>query len=326
MTQKICIVSFDNWDYDKLIVQKLIEKGVDAFHIKIGGFKHKNFLERIKNTLSKILFNKNPKIKRRQEFILQTLRERGLQNQILVINPEIIELKYLEEIKKATKKFIAYLYDSVERTPVKHLLNGGLFDEIYSFDSNDAEIYGFTPINNYNYLEKQPLSKPQNIKNEVLYIASFDKRLQTVLKLKQKFINLGISIRLIIIGKKTILFKVQNSFSTSIKGLELRRKRIDNAELQTLYSETKIVLDIVQEKQTGLSFRVFETMAFQKKLITNNKSIMKYDFYNANNILVLDDDNDISRKDFFETNYEPIPIEIYEKYTLDNWVKMVFKI
>jgi hypothetical protein len=325
MIQKICIISFDNWNYDSLIAEKLIEKGVDAFHIKIGGFKHKNFIQRIGNTLNKIFLGKNPKIKKRQEYILETLKMKGVQDQILVINPQIIELKCLEEIKQYTKKFIAYLYDSVERFPVEHLLNN-LFDEIYSFDKANVKQYGFTPISNYNYLDKQVLLKSGDIKNQVLYIASFDKRLQALLELKQKFIDLSISFRMVIVGKRTMLFRLKNSFSKSLKGLELQRKRISQKELQKMYSETNVVLDIVQNEQTGLSFRVFETMAFQKKLITNNKSIKEYDFYNPNNILVIDNENDITDKSFFNTNYESIPNEIYKKYTLDNWVKMVFKI
>ena len=325
MPQKICVISFDNWDYDKLIVEKLIQKKIDATHIKIGGFRHKSFIERISNTLSKIILRKNPKIKKRQDFILETLRKKGIQDQILVINPGIIEIKYLEEIKKFTPKYIAYLYDSVERNSSEHLLNG-LFDEIYSFDNMDAKKYDLLLISNYNYLEIQPTSNQNNIKNEVLYIASFDKRFKKALELKKIFTQLGVSFKLVVVGKKTTLFKLKKSFSKSIKGLILKRKRINQNELQKLYSETNIVLDIVQENQTGLSFRVFETMAFQKKLITNNKSIMEYDFYNSNNILIIDDENISINNDFLKKTYEPIPQNVYEKYTLDNWVKTVFKI
>ena len=325
MTQKICLISFDHWNYDKHIVDKLNEKGIDAFHIKIGGFKHKNLASRIINSFSKIFLGKNPKIQKRQEHILNMLKLKGFQDQILVINPEVIDLDCHLEIKKNTKKYITYLYDSVDRCPVENLMEG-IFDEVYSFDKEDVKKYGFKKINNYNYLEKQPIPKEEHIKNQLLYIASFDNRLEKVIKLKEILIKIGISFRFIIVGKKTTLHKLKNKFSKAIDNIELRRKRINQNDLKELYNETQVVLDLVRENQTGLSFRVFEAMAFHKKLITNNKTIIDYNFYNPNNILVIDDENYKIDKTFFETDYQFIPDDIYYIYTLDNWVNSVFNL
>jgi len=61
-------------------------------------------------------------------------------------------------------------------------------------------------------------------------------------------------------------------------------------------------LDLVQGNQTGLSFRVFEAMALQKKLITDNKAIRNYPFYNPNNILILDSKEIILNSDFSKLN------------------------
>ena len=60
-SQKIVVISFDHWNYDQFIVKKLNELGHQAHHIKIGNFKHKNWFQRIINTLLKIFLNKNPK-------------------------------------------------------------------------------------------------------------------------------------------------------------------------------------------------------------------------------------------------------------------------
>jgi hypothetical protein len=325
MSQKICIISFDHWNYDKHIVDKLNEKGIDAFHIKIGGFKHKNIGTRILNTFSKIFLGKNPKIQKRQEHIIEMLEKKGFQDQILVINPEVISLEYHLKIKKFTQKYIAYLYDSVERCPVEHLLHG-VFDEIYSFDKGDVAKYGFKETTNYNYLEKQPMTDAISIKNQVLYIASFDNRLEKVMLLKQAFEKIKVSYKFIIVGKKTSLFKLKNIFSTTISEIELRRNRIEQNDLKLLYSKTQAILDLVRDNQSGLSFRVFEAMAFQKKLITNNKNIVHYNFYNPNNILVLENENYVFDKAFFDTNYEPLSDEIYYIYTLDNWVNKIFNL
>lgn len=323
--QKITVISFDHWNYDEFIVKELTKKGIDAHHIKISAFKHKNILEKVKNSGSKIFLNKNPKLKKRQEYILKSLKKIGYQDQILIINPELIDLEYHLEIKKYTNKYSAYLYDSVARCPVNHLLNG-VFDTIYSFDKNDIKQYGFRSTNNYNYIDNETIDKKITIQNDVLYIASFDNRMKIVQDFKSIFTEFELNFRFIIIGKKTFLFKLKNLFSNKIKGLELRKKRINNIELLKLYTETKVVLDIVRENQVGLSFRVFEAMALEKKLITNNATIKEFDFYNPNNILVIDEKMINIEKKFFETNYEPIDKKIFDKYTISSWVDNVFEL
>ena len=49
---KICVISFDFWNYDAHIVEELRRKGIDANHINIGAYQHKNFPARVQNTIS----------------------------------------------------------------------------------------------------------------------------------------------------------------------------------------------------------------------------------------------------------------------------------
>lgn len=325
MPQKICIISFDHWDYDHHIVTALQKKGIDSFHIKIGQFKHKNIWARIHNSLSKIFLNKNPKLIKRQDYIIDTLKKLGKQDQILVINPELIDLVYHKKIKGYTKKYMAYLYDSMARCSILHLLDG-IFDEIYSFDKEDIQNYGFKPTTNYNYIEKIHKSAPSDIKNEVLYVASFDKRISKIIELQAYFERLNKSYQFIIIGKKTTFYKLKHLFSTQLKKIDLRRKRVTQKEVHQYYKETKAIIDLVRANQTGLSFRIFEAMAFEKKILTNNKTIVEYDFYNPSNILVIDENNIEIPPSFFEEPYQPLPKEIYNYYTLNAWVDRIFNL
>lgn len=320
--KKIAVISFDHWDYDKHIVSTLLEKGIDATHIKIGGFRHQNVWQRLTNTFSKVFLNKNPKLKKRQDFIIETLLRIGFQDQILVINPELIDLEYHLKIKKFTNKYIAYLYDSIERCPVEHLLNG-VFDSIFSFDDNDISKYNFKKTNNYIYFDKKPLDlkKPEF---DIFYLASYDKRLDLLNEISLKLLAINKTYMFIIIGKKTWKKNISNFFKNTDKSIIYRRNRIKQQDIGFYYSKTAVILDLVRDNQIGLSFRVFEAMAFQKKLITSNKSIKNYDFYNPKNILIVDKFNLVFDNSFFETNYEPLPDDIFIKYTLDSWVKNVF--
>lgn len=325
MPQKICIISFDHWDYDHQIVTALQKKGIDSFHIKIGKFKHRNIWTRIQNSLSKIFLNKNPKLIKRQDYIIDTLKKLGKQDQILVINPELIDLSYHKQIKEYTKKYMAYLYDSMVRCPITHLLEG-VFDEIYSFDKEDIATYGFKATTNYNYLDKKDTSDLSTIKNDVLYIASFDHRISEIFELQAYFEKLKKSYQFIIVGKKTTLFKAKHFFSSQLKKIKFQRNRLSQNEIHQSYKQTKVIIDLVRANQTGLSFRIFEAMALEKKVLTNNKTIVEYDFYNPNNIIVFDQNNLNIPTSFFETPYQSLPEEIYSYYTLNAWVERIFNL
>ena len=110
------------------------------------------------------------------------------------------------------------------------------------------------------------------------------------------------------------------------EGIEFRTDAVWLNELTKYLNESQVFLDLIRHGHNGLSFRVFEAMAFQKKLITTNTSIKNYDFYNPNNIMVIDADNPVIDPAFFDTPYEPLSESIYNKYTIQSWVKTVFGI
>src|SRR5690606_22427697 len=87
-----------------------------------------------------------------------------------------------------------------------------------------------------------------------------------------------------------------------------------------------ILLDIQKENQEGLSFRVFEALGYEKKLITTNKDIVNYDFYNPNNILIIDRENPHIPKTFLDSSYSTVSENIIKKYRRESWIQQVFGI
>jgi hypothetical protein len=100
--------------------------------------------------------------------------------------------------------------------------------------------------------------------------------------------------------------------------------KISTNEVLILMKKSSVVIDLVRDNHFGLSFRIFEALALEKKIITTNKFIEKYDFNNPNNILVVEENFLKFSKDFFITPYEPIVYDIFKKYTISNWVDKVF--
>ena len=319
---KICVISFDFWGYDAHIVETLKEKGIEANHIKIGAVSYENFGERLTNFFSKVFLGKNLKYQKRQKFVIEQLDKLGHQDQILVLNADTFDHSTLEYMKKSTNRFITFLYDNLDRFPVQDKLH--FFDKIYSFDDKDIEKHEFERLTNYNYLPFLSQEK-QNPSEDALYITSYDKkRIKQLEILSRKFEELRLKFDLYVIGKKSWKNQLMKPFSKN--KIVFTRKRINHENLPEFYKRTKVILDLMRENQYGLSFRVFEAMALEKKIITDNEKIKNYDFYNPNNILVLNKDFSNITKEFFETPYQSLPEEIYKKYTLEKWVEQVFNL
>ncbi|MDG6894407.1 hypothetical protein [Volucribacter amazonae] len=84
-----------------------------------------------------------------------------------------------------------------------------------------------------------------------------------------------------------------------------------------------VVVDFVNPKHSGLSFRIFDAMCFDKKLITTNKSVKNYDFYHPNNILIWENNNAESLCDFLAKPYQPIDENIKNYYSFSAWIERI---
>lgn len=73
--------------------------------------------------------------------------------------------------------------------------------------------------------------------------------------------------------------------------MNIHSVQIPLSEVNENLQNSKVLLDINRIGQSGLTFGVFESINLEKKLITTTADIKKYDFYNPNNILIIDDQN-----------------------------------
>ena len=83
--------------------------------------------------------------------------------------------------------------------------------------------------------------------------------------------------------------------------------------------KSRVICEVVQEGQSGLTVRALEALFFEKKLITNNVSIIEYDFYDKNNIYLFSDttsEHDII--DFLSLPTKHIGSDRKMKYEVNN--------
>lgn len=319
---KICLISFDYWNFDSHIINELKKRNnIEAVHINMHRFKYKHpsLSSKLGNFFRKTFLKKNDKKARTHEFIQQSVIKAVAaldpQDIILVIRPDVLDLATHKVIKQHTKKYFAYLYDSTNRFPVDHLLHG-IFDRIFSFDENDVAKYGFTHISNYIYLPKKPVAPATNTLPTVFTVMSGDERLPTLTKIAKELERMGISFKFIIQAPKRP--------AGLFEKIDYSKHKVMEQELTGYMDSAHIFLDLIRHGHNGLSFRVFESLAYQKKLITTNVSVKNYEFYNPANIAIIDPDNVAIDPLFFRSPYEPLPDDVYYRYTISHWVTTVF--
>ncbi|MDO4997663.1 MAG: hypothetical protein Q4E16_03350 [Neisseria sp.] len=89
-----------------------------------------------------------------------------------------------------------------------------------------------------------------------------------------------------------------------------------------------ILVDFVKAEHNGLSFRFFESIHYNKKLITNNVKVKDYDLYHESNVFVWENGEiDVQAfEHFLTTPFVPIEQHIKEKYSFGNWIKYILDI
>lgn len=248
--------------------------------------------------------------------VAKKMRAFGHADTLLVVNPGQIEDSIVKRAMAISKASKAYLYDSLSRSPVPEAWLKR-YDQVYTFDTGDAERYGLQKLHNFMY---EPVAPTTPRSSEVtakafLVMAGLD-RLPLLDKL---------ALQLEQAGYPNYRFMVQYKRAEDTGGnIMFFRERLSLDDVAAYVREADILVDLVRPRQCGLSFRLFEAMMYGKKIITNNAAVRYYDFYNPANIWVIDEADPAIPSEFLEGVYEPINPEIFKRYTLAGWCETVF--
>lgn len=312
---RIILISLDNWGLNKYIATNLEKNGHIVHHIDFNTFKfkYKSLGHKAYNFILKTFFRTNLKhIYYGKEILKEIHRINKKQDIIITIKGDFIDPKSILELKKHTKKSIAFFNDNTYRCPkIKRVI--GCFDEIYSFEKKDCEKFNLKFATNWIYNETVSSCNKKAAEYDVFNISSIDKRLPILIRIAEELKSKKINFKFIIYDKKR-----KSSTDNTITYIN---KHMILSEVNEHISNSKVLLDINRNGQTGLTFRVFESLGLEKKLITTNSDIKNYDFYNPNNILIIDEKKPNIPLTFFKKEYEKISEEILKKYTVEGWIE-----
>lgn len=324
--RKVLFITPDYMDYTSIILDGIAAySNAETYLLTTTGkklkFVYRNTFHRIQNFFSKLILNRNQK----RQFYNKVIKEKleaifkAQENfdDIFILRPDLIK-EHLAFIKKNSSRLIAYFWDSFSRIPEgKDIIQ--YFDKFFSFEPKDVKDNHLLFLSNF-YSPDMTANKNIRPQFDLSYVASADDRLAILERILDSLGPLDLKTNINILDTKTIETKNKNEKNITWFTDVLPRK-----ETIRIMNDSSVLLDIAQPKQEGLSFRIFEAMKLEKKIITTNRSAITYDFYDPKNIFVWENENTIPPRDFFTAPYSPLPPEIVEKYSLQKWISTIFE-
>jgi hypothetical protein len=251
---------------------------------------------------------------------------------VLFLNAEAISAKNLQILRdnQTKAKFIIYMWDSLKNK--KYTLDLlPYFDLKHTFDKEDSQIekYGllFRPLFFLDVYKDMGLTL-ENDMVDLLFVGTVHSdRYSLLMTIKEKCHGLGKNVDYFMFFQSKKLFYLQKALNKAFRAAKMSDFEFNPLTKDGLIQKInrgKVILDIQHAGQKGLTMRTIEMIGAKKKIITTNKEIMEYDFYNPNNIFYLDRDNIELKKSFFDNPYKEIDKEVYSKYSIGGWLQDVF--
>lgn len=204
---------------------------------------------------------------------------------ILIITDSSAEkLTYRDLVKLSGRNVNIYLLflNSAETTAGSYALalcKDFPFAYVFSIDKADCDKYGFEYTNQVYF--KSKIARNEE-KNQGLFFVGNNK------------------------GRLEILRKINDSYGKCnfyVSGVQKKEKGIENNIIYNTYLDyptvihklntCNCILEILQKKQNGLTFRFYEAICYNKKLLTNNSLVKELPEYDPRFIQVFDNVEDI---------------------------------
>ncbi|WP_299061922.1 hypothetical protein [uncultured Polaribacter sp.] len=324
--KKILYISVKTFNYEKEIEKKLVSLGakVDYFDERPSNSILAKGIIRVKRSLYK------KKIDAYYKSILNSINDK-VYDYFFLVKGEVIPSFFLIKLRQKMPKcnFIFYTWDSFDNNPnAVSILH--FFDRKFTFDNQDAEKFkiDFRPlfyIDSY----KNVLKDIQNSHEyELLFLgtAHSDRYKIGTNIVSYCDSNNFKSFAYYYMPSKLVYF-IKSLFDSSFKEFDIKKisfKSLNLERIIELYKKSKIILDINHPSQRGMTMRTFEALGAGKKIITTNKEIKKYSFYNSNNVFVIDRNNIKLEKKFFESTFNPLSKEMLYQMSITGWLKSIF--
>lgn len=192
--------------------------------------------------------------------------------------------------------------------------------EIYSFDRKDVAKFNLKHFNWY--VDDRRLLKYSKINPtvDVVFIGEDKGKVAEIKNLEKTLIQQNISYNWHVIFnedfERSIGVKKDKKFKYSDEYLS-------TFDYQKKCCEARVILELLQQGQTGPTLDMANAIFLRRKLITNNKNVVDEACYDKQNIFILGVDNPKELSEFIKTPYRVLPSKVTEKYTYEYMLKQI---
>ncbi|HCB2207168.1 TPA: lipopolysaccharide biosynthesis protein [Citrobacter farmeri] len=221
-------------------------------------------------------------------------------------------------IKNLRCKKVLLLRNSVNETFIEK--HSGSFDLIYDFEDKKncsgkiKRLEQFFPVG----LNEIPHLLEEEKKNEkkVCYFLGKDKnRLKTLVTLARKLTSYDV----------VLDFNVVRDNTTDECSDYLIHRPLSYKENLKRSLACDIIVDITQENQSGWTLRILEALYFNKKIITNNQSILNSEIYSKERFFILNTNEWGEFDDFINAPNTPVSHDILYNYSPEHMLESIMR-
>lgn len=246
---------------------------------------------------------------------------------ILICRGEAFTPQSIKLFRKAfpEAKIILYFWDILRCADLRN--NIPYADRAFSFDPDDVKNNSglvFRPTFFVPEYKECSIDSPKV--HDILFIGTLHSNRHKILKqIESSFTQSGFNFFSYLYVPSFLVFLKDSILKFPY--IELNRVKFNPISLKDtvrLLGKSKAILDINYTDQKSLSTRAFEAMAGKVKYVTTNPQVRNYEFYNPNNILVIDINNPHIPKGFLDIPFEPVSEDILYKYSVEGLVDELF--
>ncbi|PRD46222.1 hypothetical protein [Sphingobacterium haloxyli] len=333
MKKKILLLVPDDYRLYVLIERNLKQLGFEVTTILHNSvkFRYKNISQRLSNLFRKVLDgNTNYKKKLKEIHTAECLvKEIDMYDQFdycLVMRADFFHEDVLLKAKEKSNFIVSYHYDGLGRNPSIYD-RIPLFDRFYVFDEEDLISDGkVKTCLSHNFYFDDDGGEGRDPVYDLYFLGFYN---ETREELLLRFFDLAkrclgnVKFQIVFLPKD-----VDRMPEYERRGIECLIDLVPFEEYLQRVEQAKVIVDFVISDHKGLSFRIFEGLKYQKKIITTNASVVKYDFYTPKNFYVLNYDtlNETELLKFVNNPFNPIDDSVRLRYSFSHWIKEVLNI
>lgn len=196
---------------------------------------------------------------------------------------ELNDLTHKSKLRKVLVLINAMDASSTSMVEVKEKMNKIDWDQIYSFDPSDVKKYGFKPLGCCYYsthTKEEIFSKYPDINQSDVYFTGGIKgdREELILSVFEKLDSARVvtDFHLLVTGERRLGKKLHGDKIDYFSGGWIPYEKLLAGILNT-----KIVMEVLQNGQSGPSLRYYEAVCYNKKLLSNNPNIVDFPYYDS---------------------------------------------